>query len=189
MSVIEAKVQKTIEAIKLLSLAEIERMAEHLQYCLEHGGTIFTCGNGGSACEAMRFTEELLGRYKHDRAPMASVCLNADMGSITRIANDFGYDYIFSRQLAALAKHGDRLLVFSTSGDSPNIVEAARATDLIGIPCDAMLGKDGGNILELCDNVILATSDTSDVIQECHQVALHCIFEWLEANYGQADSD
>lgn len=143
--------------------------------------TLFSCGNGGSAADAMHLTEELIGRYRSNRRPLRALCLNADVGALTCIANDFGYDAVFARQLSALARPGDLLVVFSTSGSSPNILralEAARAADLLSV---ALLGKDGGPARALADHAIVVPSANSARIQEIHGLVLHAICEAVEA--------
>ena len=109
------------------------------------GGTIYTCGNGGSAAEALHFAEELVGRFRSDRAPIRSACFNADPTAITCIANDYGFESIFSRQCEAMLTEQDALVVFSTSGRSPNILKALEvAADRKAATTIGFLGGDGG---------------------------------------------
>ncbi|MBX0330721.1 SIS domain-containing protein [Oscillochloris sp. ZM17-4] len=144
------------------------------------GRTLFTCGNGGSATDAIHLAEELVGRYRATRRPFPAVCLNTDVGAITCIANDFGFEQVFARQLEALARPGDLLVLFSTSGGSPNILAALRAARALGVTSIAMLGKGGGAARELADHALVVPSESSARIQEVHTLILHAICEELE---------
>jgi D-sedoheptulose 7-phosphate isomerase len=144
------------------------------------GRSLFTCGNGGSATDAIHLAEELVGRYRASRRPLPAICLNTDVGAITCIANDFGYEQIFARQLEALARPGDVLVLFSTSGGSPNILAALRAARAASVTSIAMLGKGGGAARELADHALVVPSDSSARIQEVHTLILHAICEEIE---------
>ncbi len=144
------------------------------------GRTLFTCGNGGSATDAIHLAEELVGRYRGNRRPFPAVCLNTDVGALTCIANDFGYEQVFARQLVALARPGDLLVIFSTSGGSPNLLAALRAARDLGVTSIAMLGKGGGAARALADHALVIPSDNSARIQELHTLILHAICEELE---------
>ena len=144
------------------------------------GGTLFTCGNGGSAADAIHLAEELLGRYRGDRRPLAAVCLNTDVGALTCIANDFGYSQIFARQLQALGRPGDLLVVFSTSGNSPNILNALTTARNAGLTTVALLGQSGGTARSLAEHSLIVPSANSARIQEVHGLILHAICEELE---------
>jgi D-sedoheptulose 7-phosphate isomerase len=144
------------------------------------GHTLFTCGNGGSAADAIHLAEELVGRYRSDRRPLAGVCLNADVGALTCIANDFGYAQVFARPLAALGRPGDILVIFSTSGNSPNILEALQIARARGMLSVALLGKDGGPARAMADHALVVPSAASARIQEIHGLILHALCEELE---------
>jgi D-sedoheptulose 7-phosphate isomerase len=144
------------------------------------GRSLFTCGNGGSATDAIHLAEEMVGRYRASRRPLPAVCLNTDVGAITCIANDFGYDQVFARQLEALARPGDLLVVFSTSGGSPSILAALRSARSIGVTSIALLGKGGGAARELADHALVVPSASSARIQEVHTLILHAICEEIE---------
>lgn len=159
----------------------VDALADLIAGALLAGRTLFTCGNGGSAADAIHLAEELVGRYRANRRPLPAICLNADVGAITCIANDFGYDLIFSRQLEALARPGDILVVFSTSGGSPNVCNALQAARGCGVISVALLGKGGGAARELADHAIVVPSDNSARIQELHGLILHAICEEVEA--------
>ncbi|MEC9373462.1 MAG: SIS domain-containing protein [Planctomycetota bacterium] len=149
---------------------------------LRAGRRVFTAGNGGSAAEAMHLAEEMIGRYRATRAPMAAVCLNADPTALTCIANDFGFDEVFARQVEGLAQREDVLVVFSTSGASENIARGLAKARSRGVTTVGLLGKGGGRCLDLCDAALVVKSDDTAHIQEAHQAALHIILEALEAD-------
>lgn len=150
---------------------------------IKNGHKILSCGNGGSAMDAMHFSGELLNRYKRERPPLPAIALTADISTITSIANDYDYTQIFSKQIEALGQPGDLLLAISTSGNSPNIlkaIDAAHAKKMIVI---ALTGKDGGSMackLDGYDVEIRVPSDVTARIQETHLLAIHCFCEALD---------
>ncbi len=159
------------------SMPEVERAGERLAECLREGGKILACGNGGSAADSMHLCEELTGRYRKSRQALPAISLNADGSALTCIANDFGFEEVFARQIQALSAEGDALVVFSTSGCSPNILralEAAKEKHLLRI---VLSGKGGGPACELADKAIVIPSADSGRIQEVHTFVLHT---WLE---------
>lgn len=158
----------------------VERLAGAVATTLDQGAALFTCGNGGSAAQAAHLAEELTGKYSRPRPPLRAVCLCADAAALTCIANDFGYERVFSRQLEALAGPGDALLVLSTSGQSPNVLEALDAAKRLGVQRLGLLGKDGGRARERCDLALVVSSDDTAHIQEAHQVVVHLILETVE---------
>jgi D-sedoheptulose 7-phosphate isomerase len=159
----------------------IERIAALARDTLLGGHMLLTCGNGGSATDAQHLAEELIGRYRANRRALPAVALTADSAALTCIANDFGYDAVFARQVAGLARPGDLLLCFSTSGNSPSIVEALRAARACGASTIALLGKDGGAARGLADLALVVSSDDTARIQEAHLQVLHYICEVVEA--------
>lgn len=158
----------------------IDAMIHAVADALTAGGTLFTCGNGGSAADALHLAEEFVGRYRSNRRPLPAVCLNADPTALTCIANDFGYDQIFARQLAALGRPGDVLVVFSTSGNSPNILHALETARQRQMLLVGLLGKDGGAARTLADHAIIVPSANTARIQEAHGLLLHAICEEVE---------
>jgi D-sedoheptulose 7-phosphate isomerase len=138
---------------------------------------LMTCGNGGSAADALHLAEELVGRYSRDRRALAGLCLNADPTAITCICNDYGYEHVFSRGVEALGKPGDVLVGFTTSGNSPNVIRAFEAAQKIGITTILLAGKDGGAARGTCDHEIIVPSSNTARIQEIHTLILH---QWLE---------
>lgn len=166
------------------SLEELEptllRVAGRCAKCLNAGGKLLICGNGGSAAEAMHLVGELVGRYKIERPPLAALSLGTDPALTTCVGNDYSYDDIFSRQLRALARSGDVLVVFSTSGHSPNVIAALKVAGEMGIVSIAFLGKDGGSALSLANEALLVRHSDTARIQEGHQVLMHSLMDLLE---------
>ena len=148
------------------------------------GNTIFWCGNGGSASESSHLAVELIGRFKNNRRPLPSISLNSDTSAITCIANDFGYDEIFARQLEALAKPGDVLVVLSTSGKSANVLRVLRKSKELGVTSIALLGKGGGEAANLADYPIVINSAETARIQEVHLLIGHTFCEFAEMEMG-----
>jgi D-sedoheptulose 7-phosphate isomerase len=151
---------------------------------LKQGNSIFWCGNGGSASESSHLAVELIGRFKNNRRPLPSISLNSDTSAITCIANDFGYDEIFARQLEGLAKQGDVLVALSTSGKSENILRALRKAKDLGVTTIALLGKGGGEALNTADYAIVIDSSETARIQEIHLLIGHTFCEFAEMEMG-----
>lgn len=162
----------------------LESEAIKIAGVIQKGGTIFWCGNGGSAADSQHLSAELIGRLVSDRIPLSSISLNADISALTCIANDFGYETIFERQLKGLARNGDYLIVLSTSGTSPNILKALTAAKVIGVRTLALLGKSGGEAFRLSDSSIVISSDTTARIQEMHKIIGHNICQLVERELG-----
>jgi D-sedoheptulose 7-phosphate isomerase len=155
-------------------------MAQAMRDSLARGGTLYTCGNGGSAAQAMHLAEELIGRYRSSRPPFRAICLNADPTALTCIANDFGFEQVFARQCEALLSERDVLIAFSTSGNSENVMAALRAARSRRATAIGLLGRDGGRCAELCDHALIVPAHDSAHVQEAHQVALHLLCEAME---------
>lgn len=151
---------------------------------LQRGRTLLTCGNGGSAAEAMHLAEELTGKYNKPRCALPALCLCSDASAMTCIANDWDFTYVFSRQIEAFAKKGDALLIFSTSGNSVNCIRAAHAMRKAGGTIIGLLGKSGGKVRPLCDLSLVVQSPHTNHIQEAHQVLLHLILESIDNHYA-----
>lgn len=144
-----------------------------------NGGRLFTCGNGGSHCDAMHFAEEFTGRYRKDRKPLGALALG-DPSHVTCVGNDYGFSEIFSRQLVGLARSGDLLVGISTSGNSENVIRAFTAAKEIGVKTIALLGRDGGKMRAMADLAIVIPAQTSDRIQEMHIKIIHTVIETVE---------
>jgi len=164
--------------------AAFNQSAEVFASALKQGNTIFWCGNGGSAAESSHLAVELIGRFKNNRRPLPSVSLNSDTSAITCIANDFGYDEIFARQLEGLARPGDVLVVLSTSGKSENILRALRKANELGVTSIALLGKGGGPAANLANYRITIESSETARIQEIHLLIGHTFCEFAEMEMG-----
>ena len=161
-------------------VSSCERLADAAEATLRSGGTIFSCGNGGSMSDAMHFAEEWTGRFRKDRAALPALAFS-DPSQITCIANDFGYESVFARMLEAYAKPGDLLLAISTSGSSPNVLRACEAARRRQVAVAGLLGRGGGPMRALCDvAVVVPLATTSDRIQEIHIKVIHAVIEAVE---------
>ena len=159
------------------ALSEIHESGRLIAKSLQAGKKLLAFGNGGSATDAMHLCEELVGRYKKDRKALAAICLNSDIGGMTCIGNDYGYDYLFSRQLEALGNRGDIVVGFSTSGNSNNIYKAFEIAKELQMITLLVGGKNGGICGEIADFKIIVPSQSTARIQEVHTFILHA---WLE---------
>jgi D-sedoheptulose 7-phosphate isomerase len=162
----------------------LDSMARLLVRTLKRGGTVLAAGNGGSAAEAMHLAEELTGRYRSDRKALPAVALAADGTALTCIANDFGFDRVFSRQVEALGRSGDLLVAFSTSGNSANLISAVQSARRRRMRVIALLGRGGGALAGRADIELVVESNATARIQEAHQVVLHLLLEAVEAEFG-----
>lgn len=179
-SLIEARAALDALLANEATLAACERAAHSLVSTLRGGGKLLICGNGGSSCDAAHFAEELTGRFRADRRPFAAIACT-DVGHITCTANDYGFEAVFSRWIEALARRGDCVILLSTSGNSPNILRAARAAAAADATTIALLGKDGGKLRRACDHEIIVPGSGSDRIQELHMLILHAWVEFIES--------
>ena len=180
---IRASLDAHVQALASLSEAAdtIERIIASLVQTLSRGGKVLTCGNGGSAAEALHLAEEMMGRFHRDRAPLAAICLSADPTALTCIANDYGFEETFARQVEGLGRKGDALVALSTSGESPNIVRALRRARQLGLTTIGMLGEHGSAAEKWCDLALVLTSMDEAHRQEAHLMAIHVILEHLDA--------
>ncbi len=180
---LEAMTEQHLEAVARLRslLPEVAAAAERLARCLGQGGRVFSCGNGGSAADAQHLAAELVGRFGVDRRALPAMSLSTDTSALTAIANDYGYDQVFARQLEALARPGDTLVVISTSGRSANVVEAVRVVKERGVATLGLLGRDGGTPAPLVDVAVIAACDETARIQECHILIGHLLCAAIEA--------
>jgi D-sedoheptulose 7-phosphate isomerase len=155
--------------------------------CFQRRGRVLCCGNGGSLADAVHFAEEWSGRFRNDRPPYPAIALS-DAAHMSCVANDYGFEWVFSRQVEALGHPGDVLLLLSTSGNSPNIVEAAKSAKAQQMQVIGMLGRGGGNVAEFCDVIVHAPGEGSDRIQEIHMLALHALIEAIEERLGHGST-
>jgi D-sedoheptulose 7-phosphate isomerase len=161
--------------------ADIARLAERYVAALQGGGTLWFAGNGGSAADAQHIATEYVVRYGHTRRALPAVALTTDTSLLTACGNDLGFDEIFARQIEALARPGDLVVLHSTSGDSPNVLRAAQAARAKGVTVVALLGKGGGAVRRLVDDALVVPSDETSHIQELHLALEHAICAIVEA--------
>lgn len=160
----------------------IEKAGKVLVQAIKSGNKIISCGNGGSMCDAMHFAEELTGRFRENRKAIAALSIS-DPSHLTCVANDFGYEHVFSRYIEAVGKPDDVLLAISTSGNSANVINACKAANDIGMKIIALTGKDGGEIVGMCNVEIRAPkSDFADRVQEIHIKVIHSLIHYVELN-------
>ena len=162
----------------------IELSADIIAKSLASGGTIFWCGNGGSAADSQHIAAEFVGRFKKDRRPLRSIALTTDTSILTCVANDYSYEEIFSRQLNALGRDGDVLVAITTSGKSENIKQALIQAQNMKIKTIGLLGKKGGDCKDYSDISLIVPSDITARIQETHILIEHLLCELVEHKLG-----
>ena len=174
--------------VKLAALAAmaapIEAAARRMVHSLAAGGKVMACGNGGSAADSQHFAAEMLNRFEKERPPLAAIALTTDTSTLTSIANDYRYEDVFAKQVRALGKPGDVLLAISTSGNSPNVIEAIRAAQAHGITVVALTGRQGGAIAALLgphDIHLCVPAERTARIQEVHLLTIHCLCDAIDA--------
>lgn len=165
------------------TLDAMEQIVFAIATAFRSGGKLLTCGNGGSLADAMHVAEEFSGRFRRDRRPYPALALS-DPAHMSCVANDYGFDFVFSRQVEAFCGSGDVVLLMTTSGNSPNILRAAEAAREKGALVVGCLGRGGGEVRSLCDIVLHAPGEGSDRIQELHMLAMHAVIEAVEIELG-----
>jgi D-sedoheptulose 7-phosphate isomerase len=161
--------------------ADIERALEMVRATVRGGGTLLFCGNGGSAADAQHIATEYVVRYMRNRRAYPAIALTTDTSLLTAAGNDLGFDQIFARQVSALARPGDLLVIHSTSGNSPNVLEAAKAAREVGVAVLAFSARDGGLLRDLADHNVIVPTDRTDRAQEIHLCIEHLICDLVEA--------
>ena len=162
------------------NIKSISEAADVMVSALKNDGKIISCGNGGSMCDAMHFAEEMTGRFRDDRKPLNAISIS-DPSHLSCVANDYGYEFVFSRYIEAVGKKGDVLLAISTSGNSKNILAAIASARKVGIKIVGLTGKNGGQMLSLCDVEIRASdSNYADRAQEIHIKVIHSLIHCIE---------
>jgi len=168
-------------AAALRALApDVDRVVSLIARSLAASGALLACGNGGSAADAQHIVAELTGRFFRDRKPLRALALHANTSSLTAIANDYGYEEVFAREVRAQGREGDVLLAISTSGNSPNVLKAIEAARENRMTVVGLSGEGGGKMRELCDICLCVPSTSTPRIQECHILIGHTICELLE---------
>jgi len=193
-SKIKRQLQESARILQHLSSHDTERllaMAGVMQTCLIGGGTIFWCGNGGSAADSQHLAAELIGRLSPslEREPLSSIALTTDTSILTAVANDYGFEEVFSRQIIALGHPGDVLVSLSTSGNSKNLIKAVNSASSKGMQSLALLGGDGGQLAPKVNLALIIPSFETTRIQEAHGVIGHILCALVEQNLGANRSE
>lgn len=167
------------------NITAVERAAAFMSYCLKQGAKVISCGNGGSMCDAMHFAEELTGRFRDDREPIAAISIS-DPSHLTCVGNDHGFDQVFARFVQAHGREGDVLLAISTSGNSENVLRAAEVARTKNMHVIGLTGKDGGRLADLCTvEVRVPHLGYADRIQEIHIKVIHAFIDHIERDLAQ----
>lgn len=181
--------KKVIATLERSSIETIAAAAEVISKALKQNGTVYLCGNGGSAADAQHIAGELVGRFERERKALPAVALSTDTSIITSIANDYAYENIFARQVEALVKEGDILWAFSTSGDSANVVEAAKMAKKKDAFVLAFTGKANSKLEQIADICFCAREKSTARSQEAHQLAYHIICDLVEQSFCQPQEE
>ena len=163
------------------NILKVDTAVKMMVESYKNNGRVFSCGNGGSMCDAMHFAEELTGRFRKERRPLGAMAIS-DSSHISCVANDYGYDFIFSKYIEAWGNKGDVLLAISTSGNSPNVINEVNAAKAKGMKVVGLLGKGGGKMKDMVDVALIVDSNISDRIQEIHIKCIHIMIEGIERN-------
>jgi D-sedoheptulose 7-phosphate isomerase len=179
-------IQDALARFREHGLDQVARWGRHLAAVLPLGGRLLAAGNGGSAAQAQHLTAELVGRYRDDRPPYSAIALHAETSSVTAIGNDYGFEELYARQVAAHGRPGDVLVLMSTSGRSPNLLAAASAGRDAGLRVWAMTGPRPNPLATRSDDCLCIASSSTATIQEAHLVALHLLCEAFDEATGCA---
>lgn len=175
-----AAAEETLQSLLHLD-AQLAKAADLIEQCLRGGNKLLVCGNGGSAADASHFATEFVVRFMKDRPPYPAICLTGDGGLLTAAGNDYGFDEIFARQVAAFGLPGDLLICLTTSGKSRNVERALEEAKARKLKTIAFLGRDGGSTIGMADVDLLVRGDLTARIQEAHQLLLHVLCETVES--------
>lgn len=159
---------------------DIVRALDLMRETVRRGGLLIFCGNGGSAADAQHLATEYVVRYMKNRRPLPAIAITTDTSLLTAVGNDFGFDDVFARQVEALARRGDLLVIHSTSGNSPNVLRAAKAARAKGAQVLSLSARDGGPLRELSDHMVVVPTSRTDRAQEVHLCIQHLICEMIE---------
>src|SRR5262249_44778521 len=171
---------RMLESLKNLE-PQVSRAADLVSECFQAGKKLLVCGNGGRAAAASHFSNEVVVRFTKDRRALPAICLASDSGILTAAGNDYGFDKIFARQVAAFGQSGDVLICLTTSGNSENVVRALEEAKARKLKTIAFLGRDGGSTAGLADNDLLGKNKSTARIQEAHQLLIHVLCDVIEA--------
>lgn len=175
--------KKRVAELRQSGIETIIAAAQAIIKVLKQNGTVYLCGNGGSAADAQHIAAELVGRFKRERKALAAVALSTDTSIITSIANDYAYQKVFARQVEALVKKGDILWAFSTSGTSANVIAAAKLAKKKGASVLAFTGKANSKLEQIADICLCVNDESTARSQEIHQLAYHIICELVEQSF------
>jgi phosphoheptose isomerase len=171
---------RMLESLKDIE-PQVSRAADLIGECFRTGNKLLLCGNGGSAADASHFATELVVRFTKDRRALPAICLASDSGILTAAGNDYGFDKIFGRQVAAFGQANDVLICLTTSGNSKNVLHALEEAKARKLKTIAFLGRDGGSTLGIADIELLVKEDSTARIQEAHKLLIHVLCEIIEA--------
>ncbi len=176
-------INEGINARKNIDIKKIGKIASDIVSTFENNGKLIVFGNGGSAADSQHFVAELTGHFMKERKPLPAIALTTNTSSLTAIGNDYSYDEIFSRQVQALCNKNDYVVGISTSGNSKNVINAMKEAKKIGAHTLGMSGGNGGMLKGICDDLFLADSDKTSIIQEVHITAIHMICYIIDEHY------
>jgi D-sedoheptulose 7-phosphate isomerase len=179
-----AHVRALLDALPALDTDRLDDWGVHLASVLVGGGRLLCAGNGGSAAQAQHLTAELVGRYRDDRPALSAIALHAETSSVTAIANDYGYDAVFARQVQAHGRPGDVFLGLSTSGRSGNVLAAMEAARDGGLTVWALTGGGPNAMTDLADDAVTVPAPATATVQEVHQVAVHLLCAAVDLQVG-----
>lgn len=180
--------RQALDAVTQQLSEQIVLAAEAVIGCLEEGGKLLILGNGGSAADAQHFAAELVGRYQTERGALPALALTTDSSILTAVGNDYGFDSIFARQVEALANPEDLVVVFSTSGQSANVIAAVKAAGASGCRCLGLLGKDGGLLRDLVDLALLVPAQQTAQVQEMHIMLVHMLCGAVDHHFSAQET-
>lgn len=183
---IEKEFQKHLDTFNSSNLKdEIKNASLMCIQTIKNGGKILICGNGGSAGDSQHFAAEITGRFRTERKGLPAIALSTDTSALTAIGNDYGFDFVFSRQVEALGKNGDLLIAISTSGNSKNAINAVKKAKEIGMKTISFGGKDGGELKNICDLSLVVNSNDTARIQEFHIFIIHTICHLIDLEFSK----
>ncbi len=184
-----AELVLTLGRLDATHLAALKTLADDVELAWSGGGKLLVCGNGGSAADSQHIVAELVGRFMAERPGYAAVALTTDSSILTAVGNDYGFEQLFARQVQAIGREGDVLLVISTSGNSANCLAAVAAARAAGLRAHGFLGRDGGKLLPLLDGAVVVPSASTPKIQEVHITMGHLLCAMLEQRLETGDHE